>query len=76
MVSGMALADTPAGVGEESRQGALPIGSDGRGEGEVATVLFRQGTVIVAVEWIDYVGLPNLEGALDVAHIVAQLLPS
>jgi len=75
MSEGFWLTSAAGAVGDEAMTGALPIGSDGRGEGEIAMVVFRQGNVAVGVEWMDYVGLPNLESALDVAHTIADQLP-
>jgi len=75
MSEGFWLTSAAGTVGDEAMTGTLPIGSDGRGEGEIATVVFRQGNVAVGVEWMDYEGLPNLENALDVARTIANQLP-
>jgi len=75
MSEGFWLTSAEGAVGDEAMTGTMPIGSDGRGEGEIAMVVFRQGNVAVGVEWMDYAGLPNLENALDVAHTIADQLP-
>jgi hypothetical protein len=63
-------------LGEEVMVARMNVGPSGRTDGEIVDVFFRSGRFNVGVTWLDYVDLPNLEDALEMARMIEAKLPS